>query len=135
MEIAQKLNHLANTNMRLYNECIIVDCNLSIREGTNRVINVIKPYVKDKTIRKKLAEYTNDQETINDSRRLNQETTDITLKDLNDIRQELLEMKTQLKSILFPTKDIKEILDTQINNIDEFMIKKDQNNENSNPEI
>ena len=135
LEIAGKLNHLANVNMRLYNECLIVDCGLTIREGKNRVINLIKPYVTNKTIQKQLIDYTDEQENINNSKTCCQETIDITLTDLNIIRQELLDMKKQLKSILIPTKDVEDILDEQIKDIDEFITKKDQNDENSNPEV
>ena len=132
IELAFEKSMHANTLLQL---CHSNDINIllnKIREGKNRVLDSLKPYLKEDKTKQLLSEYTDEQSHIDNSTNNAKDNKKAAIENLKTIRAELVDMKTSLNRIIFiPTKDAIKHLDDYINDIDNFLTDE----ENSNPEV
>ena len=132
IELAFEKSMHANTLLQLCHSDDIVILLNKMREGKNRVINALKPYMQEEKTKQLMSEYTDEQSHIDSSVSNAKDNRKSAIENLKTIRAELVDMKTSLnRIILVPTKDALKHLDDYINDIDNFLTDE----ENSNPEV
>ena len=132
VELAFEKAMHTNTLLQLSHSDDIIILLHKMREGKNRVINTLKPYMQEEKTKQLLSEYTDEQPHIDSSIANAEGNKKAAIENLKTIRADLVDMKASLNRIIFvPTKDALEQLDKYIKVIDEFMADE----ENSNPEV